>query len=279
MLDVTLHTPQVHPGVENDTAWHIEAPFYSLPDPVVESRHDLRLKEKMMSVASLPSPCVKVIHGANDGVFDLAGARVASIQASLVDAFNIPNQALAFVNGEQVDGEYVLQSNDTLEFCKQTGDKGGRRMLSMDDILREYTGFPPKVLEDVFANVPHHEVAVEGQPRWFELAIDEWLDRRYMRQGDDGRDKAIPPDSVRINGMVYDELTQNEWRLIDALLKAPDMSIPMDDAIELLYADDVSISSTNNRLKQAIKRLNRKSGELRRPFTVYIENGWVCLVK
>lgn len=232
-----------------------------------------------MPAASFPAQLVKVIHGANDGLFDLAGTRVASIQASLVDAFNIPNEALAFVNGEQVDGEYIVQSNDTLEFCKQTGDKGGRRMLSMGDILREYTGFPPKVLEEVFANVPPHEVAAEGQPRWFELAIDEWLDRRYMERVDDGRDKAIPPDSVRINGSVYNGFTQNEWRLIDALLKAPDTSVTVDDAIELLYADDASISSTSNRLKQAIKRLNRKSGDLRRSFTVHIENGWVSLVK
>ena len=33
---------------------------------------------------------VKVIHGANDGIFDVAGETVASVQASLADAFNIP---------------------------------------------------------------------------------------------------------------------------------------------------------------------------------------------
>ena len=71
------------------------------------------------------SPChstaklVKVIHGANDGVFDLAGSKVATVRASLVDAFNIPGDALAFVNGEQVDANYNLSENDTLEFCLQ----------------------------------------------------------------------------------------------------------------------------------------------------------------
>jgi len=67
---------------------------------------------------------VKVIHGANDGTFNLAGSKVTTVRASLVDAFNIPGDALAFVNGEQVDANYTLQSNDTLEFVKQAGVKG-----------------------------------------------------------------------------------------------------------------------------------------------------------
>ena len=67
---------------------------------------------------------VKVIHGANDGVFSLVGAKVSTVRASLVDAFNIPGDALAFVNGDQVDQNYTLQQNDTLEFVKQAGVKG-----------------------------------------------------------------------------------------------------------------------------------------------------------
>lgn len=67
---------------------------------------------------------VKVIHGANDGSFNLAGSKISAVRASLVDAFNIPGDALAFVDGEQVDANYVLQSNQTLEFVKQAGVKG-----------------------------------------------------------------------------------------------------------------------------------------------------------
>jgi hypothetical protein len=67
---------------------------------------------------------VKVIHGANDDEFEIAGAKVQQVRANLVDAFNIPGDALAFVNGEQVDANYTLQQNDTLEFVKQAGVKG-----------------------------------------------------------------------------------------------------------------------------------------------------------
>lgn len=69
---------------------------------------------------------VKIIHGINDGVFDVAGATVFNVRLSLKDAFNIPAEALPFVDGEQVDGNYRLQGNETLEFCKQYGEKGGR---------------------------------------------------------------------------------------------------------------------------------------------------------
>jgi len=68
---------------------------------------------------------VKVIHGANDGVFDVAGCPVFSVRLSLVDAFNIPPDALSFVNGEQVGSEYLLVPGDTLEFVRQSGEKGG----------------------------------------------------------------------------------------------------------------------------------------------------------
>ena len=67
---------------------------------------------------------VKVIHGANDGEFNLVGQKVSAVRASLVDAFNIPGDALAFVNGEQVDANFVLVENCTLEFVKQAGVKG-----------------------------------------------------------------------------------------------------------------------------------------------------------
>ena len=66
---------------------------------------------------------VKVIHGANDGLFDIAGMTVSNLMTSLTDVFNIPAEALAFVNGEEVDPSYRLLPNDTVEFVKQYGEK------------------------------------------------------------------------------------------------------------------------------------------------------------
>lgn len=68
---------------------------------------------------------VKVIHGANDDTFDgLVGQSVGSVRASLVDAFNIPGDAMALVDGTQVNNDFVLKTNQTLEFIKAAGVKG-----------------------------------------------------------------------------------------------------------------------------------------------------------
>jgi hypothetical protein len=66
----------------------------------------------------------KVIHGANDGEFAIAGASIGSVRASLVDAFNIPIQALAFVAGIRVDSGYRIRGGEVVEFCRRWGQKG-----------------------------------------------------------------------------------------------------------------------------------------------------------
>ena len=68
---------------------------------------------------------VKIIHGANDGIFNVGGASVASVRASLAVAFNIPDEAIAFVNGELVRHDFRVWANDILEFIFQWGGKGG----------------------------------------------------------------------------------------------------------------------------------------------------------
>lgn len=67
---------------------------------------------------------VKVIHGATDGIFEVAGASVESVQASVVDAFNVPRWAIPFVNGTLVSGRRWLLPNDVLEFVMPWGRKG-----------------------------------------------------------------------------------------------------------------------------------------------------------
>lgn len=231
-----------------------------------------------MIVGNLSRRAVKVIHGANDGTFDLAGARVATVRSSLVDAFNIPSGSIAFVNGEQVDGGYVLQADDTLEFCKQLGIKGKRRMLTKAQILGEYTGYPADVMDELFAKLRHDDVNADGNDLWHEGVVDEWLDGFYSRKrADDGRDKMIPPKSARINGQVCDDLTPNEWRLLEALLAVENQSAEVGKVVEHIYGHDADFM--DNALIQVIKRLNRKCVDSRWPFTIHMQNGWVSLEK
>ncbi len=67
---------------------------------------------------------IKIIHGPNDDFFDLPdGTTVHNVRRNLVDAFNIPAEAIAFVNGALVEPSYRLLPNDTLEFVKRRGEK------------------------------------------------------------------------------------------------------------------------------------------------------------
>jgi len=73
---------------------------------------------------------VKVIHGANDGEFDLAGSKVSTVRASLLDAFNISQDAIAFVNGHRVANSYQLRVDDVIEFVRERGTKGAGKKPS-----------------------------------------------------------------------------------------------------------------------------------------------------
>ena len=82
---------------------------------------------------------VKVIHGANDGVFALPNRTpVSCLRVSLVDTFNLTEGAVAFVNGERVPDTHGLLADDTLEFIvpagrKGAGGQGGDRPLYLEE--------------------------------------------------------------------------------------------------------------------------------------------------
>lgn len=65
----------------------------------------------------MPDP-IHVIQGSCDGQFDLAGRTVGDLRKALAVAFNIPTNAVAFVNGEQANASYVLMPGDQVEFVK-----------------------------------------------------------------------------------------------------------------------------------------------------------------
>lgn len=67
---------------------------------------------------------IHVIHGSCDGQFDhLAGRKVGELRQALAVAFNIPPNAVAFVNGEQVKASHVLKPGDRVEFVKPARKK------------------------------------------------------------------------------------------------------------------------------------------------------------
>ena len=67
---------------------------------------------------------VDVVYGAESTSLELSGYKVQDVRDTLKHVLNIPNDAQARVNGNLVDGEYILQELDTLEFVKVAGQKG-----------------------------------------------------------------------------------------------------------------------------------------------------------
>ena len=76
------------------------------------------------ALSNLSESLVKVIHGTADGQFPLTGYTVAAARATFAESYNIPSDAVAFVNGVKVGEDYILNPNESLEFVKQAGRKG-----------------------------------------------------------------------------------------------------------------------------------------------------------
>ena len=85
---------------------------------------------------------VKVIHGANDDLFDVVGVTVATVQENLADAFNIPMEAFAWVNGRIVGEDFRLRGSDILEFIFSGGSKGAKPRSDDPDFQPIKTPFP-----------------------------------------------------------------------------------------------------------------------------------------
>jgi len=77
------------------------------------------------SQASKLNQKVRVVHGANDAYFEnLEGKTVGYVRKSLRDVFNIPIDAVAVINGETVDDNYIFKGSESLDFNKESGVKG-----------------------------------------------------------------------------------------------------------------------------------------------------------
>ena len=67
---------------------------------------------------------VEVIHGAYAHSVPLAGMTVRQARAELEERMNLPPDALAVVDGNEVDEDFVLAENQVLNFVKHAGEKG-----------------------------------------------------------------------------------------------------------------------------------------------------------
>lgn len=67
---------------------------------------------------------VSVSCGAASGNFPVVGKTVGAVSEFLREVLNIDRLSVGVVNGEEADDNYILLSNDSLEFLKAGGRKG-----------------------------------------------------------------------------------------------------------------------------------------------------------
>lgn len=85
---------------------------------------------------------VRITHTANQGIFDVAGEVVATVQERLADAFNIPIQAFGYINGKIVGEQFRLRANDDLVFSLPDGQKGANDRSDGSGFEQVKTPFP-----------------------------------------------------------------------------------------------------------------------------------------
>jgi len=67
---------------------------------------------------------VRVLYGVHSLEADLAGRTVADVRQALRQALNISPQAVALVDGREVEESVILLAGQELEFVRLAGEKG-----------------------------------------------------------------------------------------------------------------------------------------------------------
>jgi hypothetical protein len=67
---------------------------------------------------------VKVVYGVHTLAASLAGRTVRGVREALAQPLNISPQAVALVNGREVEAGHVLNAGELLEFVRYAGEKG-----------------------------------------------------------------------------------------------------------------------------------------------------------
>src|SRR5262249_21754550 len=127
-----------------------------------------------------PSPLLcRITHGPCDSSFpNLVGKTVALVRRGLASIFSIPDDAEGFIGGSLVAGQRRLQAGDSLEFLVRRGRKGVGDLLTPEQLIERWH----------ITEQQYQQLLKSGLPTiWFEdetvrhpeVAVDEWLRRRY----------------------------------------------------------------------------------------------------
>lgn len=101
---------------------------------------------------------VRVVNGANEGSYNIAGQSIAYVRKIFRDILNISPDARAWVNGKLCSNGTLLKSSDNLEFGHTFGQKGGLSNFLSESEMRQLFG------GDVFEQMCNNGLKPTVQP-------------------------------------------------------------------------------------------------------------------
>ncbi len=135
------------------------------------------------------SNLVRVVHGPNEGCYPVHNKRVCDVRRALLQVFNIPRSAMAFVGGKPVSEGYRLEGGQVLEFIRAMGIKGLGELLTPEELQEQWRIDGQEYEELLVLGLPIVRFGT-GAVRHPETAVDE-----FMRQlGNPNQSK--PPELV-----------------------------------------------------------------------------------
>ncbi|MEZ6048766.1 MAG: helix-turn-helix domain-containing protein [Planctomycetaceae bacterium] len=114
-----------------------------------------------------------MIHGANEGDYDLSGSSVFKAVKLLRDVMNIPDDTIFQLNGKRVSGEALLVAGDLLEFGKEIGCKGLGKLYTKQELISVWKLTDEQYVALLRSGMPAVDVA--GEMRHPEYELDDFM--------------------------------------------------------------------------------------------------------
>ena len=160
---------------------------------------------------------IRIIHGPNEGHFDVKGKTLRVVAKALREVFNIPKDAVPWIGGEIVSLDRILNDGESVEFVKEYGQKGGLQDLWSEAELLMLFGHAAldAMKQNGFILRPHLAATASDVIAW-----QHWLQDRSAEPS-----KALPievdikSERLIVNGVQY-ELEQDLAAVVQCLLDA-----------------------------------------------------------
>lgn len=209
---------------------------------------------------------VRIVHGANEGRFEVAGKTVRSIAKSLRDAFNIPDDAQALVGGTEVSEDHIVADGETVEFVRTFGRKGGLHDFWSEREVTEFFG----------ASAIHDMAEMEIHPVSERVFTSQQLNDYLLRVTKPNVSKPQPsPLVVDLSSMTltyYDQAPIKIegsliFKLLNRLNVRPRHYVRLDtlkrDVWEDEFTDDQTVNRTARRLRQKLEEMQVQGVQLK----------------